>query len=187
MHGTGAVSDWVSRWTPACPAGARALDLACGGGRHLRWLAAQGWSVTGVDRDETALRGLQGLGELIHADLEGGAWPLEGRQFELVVVTHYLWRPLWPALLGALAPGGLLIYETFADGQQAIGRPSRPEFLLQPGELLQACAGLRVLGYENGLLAGPQRFVQRIAAAHDADRPASQARWPLPAWPGALG
>jgi SAM-dependent methyltransferase len=187
MHGTGAASDWVTRWAAACPARGRALDLACGGGRHLRWLAAQGWTVTGVDRDAQALASLQGLGELIQADLEGAAWPLAGRQFELVVVTHYLWRALWPDLLGALAPGGLLIYETFASGQQTVGRPSRPEFLLQPGELLQACAGLRVLAYEDGVLADPQRFVQRIAAAHDADRPPGQARWPLPAWAGALG
>jgi SAM-dependent methyltransferase len=140
------------------------LDLACGSGRHLRWWAARGHRVTGVDRDAAALSGLAGLGELVEADLEGGPWPLRGRQFGVVIVTNYLWRPLFDDLLEAIEPGGLLMYETFAQGQAAFGRPSRDDFLLTPGELLQRCAGLRVLAYEEGVVAEPKRCVQRVAA-----------------------
>jgi SAM-dependent methyltransferase len=159
----------VQRWTAELPAG-QALDLACGSGRHLRWLAQQGWRVTGVDRDPAALQGmadLAGRAELIEADIEGGPWPLAGRRFDLVLVTNYLWRPLLPAIVAAVAPGGRLVYETFAAGHEALGRPSRPDFLLQPGELLRACAALQVLGYESGRLDGPPRIVQRIAAVRD--------------------
>jgi SAM-dependent methyltransferase len=117
-----------------------------------------------VDLDAAALSGLTGLGELIEADLEGAPWPLKGRQFGVVIVTNYLWRPLFNELLGALEPGGLLLYETFAQGQAAFGRPSRDDFLLQPGELLQRCQGLRVLAYEEGVMAAPKRCVQRVAA-----------------------
>lgn len=160
-------SAWVQRWSAGL-APARALDLACGGGRHLRWLADRGWAVTGVDRDGAALQALTGRGELIEADIEHGPWPLAGRQFELVLVTNYLWRPLLPAIVAAVAPGGCLLYETFAAGHEALGRPSRPDFLLQPGELLRACAGLQVLGYESGRLDDPPRIVQRVAAVRDA-------------------
>ena len=124
--------------------------------------------MTGVDRDEQALAGLTGLGELLLADLEGGPWPLGARVFDLVVVTNYLWRPLLPAIAAAVAPGGCLLYETFARGHETLGRPSRPDFLLQPGELLQAVKGLQVLGYESGRLEAPARIVQRIAACRDA-------------------
>ena len=145
------------------------LDVACGSGRHVRWLAQQGFAVTGVDRDAGALAGLADLGarvELHSADIESGPWPWPGRRFDAVVVTNYLWRALWPQLLGALGEGGVLIYETFADGQQHIGKPSRPDFLLQPGELLRVCAGLRVVAFEDGFedSQGAARCVQRIAA-----------------------
>lgn len=163
-HVLGEPSSWITRWAPAVTADATVLDLACGGGRHLRWWAARGHRVTGVDRDAAALATLAGLGELITADIENAAWPLAGRQFDLVLVTNYLWRPLWPHILASIAPGGLLLYETFAQGHEALGRPSRPDFLLQPAELLTACAGLEVLGYEAGQLAAPPRIVQRIAA-----------------------
>jgi len=159
-------SDWVRRWCSDLAPGT-ALDLACGGGRHLRRLAQLGWTVTGVDRDGAALQPLQALGEVIEADIENGPWPLAGRRFDLVVVTHYLWRPLWPRIVDAVAPGGRLVYETFAAGNERFGRPSRPDFLLQPGELLQACRDLQVLGYESGLLPSPDRVVQRIAAQRD--------------------
>lgn len=165
-HGNPAISPWIERWGSPLPPG-RALDLACGSGRHLRWLQARGWQVTGVDRDEQALAGLTGLGELVLADLEGGPWPLGARVFDLVVVTNYLWRPLLPQLVAAVAPGGTLLYETFALGNEQYGRPSRPDFLLRPGELLDACAGLQVMGYESGQLAAPDRVVQRIAARRD--------------------
>ena len=172
-------SDWVLRWAPLLPAQARVLDLACGSGRHFCWLAAQGHQVTGVDRDAAALQGLQPLGETICADLENAAWPLGQRRFDAVVVTNYLWRALWPHLLASLAPGGVLIYETFAAGNETVGKPSRPDFLLQPGELLRVCAPLRVVAYEDGFLSGPDRFVQRIAAvAPDAPTP-GPARYPL--------
>lgn len=164
LHGQGQPSDWVTRWAHLASPGATVLDLACGHGRHLRWWAARGHPVTGVDRDPEALAGLAGQGEVLQADIENEAWPLAGRQFGVVVVTNYLWRPLLPAVVASVAPGGLLLYETFADGHAAFGRPSRPDFLLQEGELLRAAAGLRVLGYENGFLPGPPRCVQRLAA-----------------------
>lgn len=162
-----AVSDWVARWSALLPPGARVLDLACGSGRHLRWLAERGFAVTGVDRDEQALQALRELAEIVVADLEGGPWPLEGRWFDAVVVTHYLWRPLLPRIVEALAPGGTLVYETFARGQETIGRPSRPEFLLEPGELLRACIGLRIVAYEDVFLEPPPRFVQRVCAVRE--------------------
>ncbi|MFO1330291.1 MAG: class I SAM-dependent methyltransferase, partial [Rubrivivax sp.] len=175
-HGAGTPSGWVRRWSALLPAGARVLDLACGSGRHLRWLSAQGHRLTGVDRDAAAVEPLRALGEVIVADLEGGPWPLDGRRFDGVVVTHYLWRPLLPAIVASVDRGGVLIYETFADGQQSVGRPARADFLLQPGELLTACAGLRVVAYEDGFLRAPDRYVQRIAAVRD---PPALARFAL--------
>lgn len=164
MHADTPASPWIRHWSHLLPPDATVLDVACGAGRHLRWLHARGLRVTGVDRDMQALAGLEGLGELLWADIENGPWPLAGRQFDAVVVTHYLWRPLWPALLDSVAPGGVLLYETFAQGNQAFGKPSRPDFLLAPGELLQVCAGWRIVAYEDGLLREPDRRVQRIAA-----------------------
>jgi SAM-dependent methyltransferase len=164
MHASLDPSAWVTRWSALLPPDATVLDVACGGGRHLRWLAGLGHRVTGIDRDVSALASLLGQAELIAADLEAGPWPCEGRRFDAVVVTNYLWRPLFPALRQSLAPGGLLIYETFAAGNESFGRPSRPEFLLQPGELLDRCAGLRIVAYEDGFLDAPPRFVQRVVA-----------------------
>ena len=102
--------------------------------------------------------------ELLQADLENAPWPFAGRQFDGIVVTNYLWRALLPTIVQSLAPGGVLVYETFATGNETVGKPSRPDFLLQPGELLQACASLRVVAYEDGFLDAPERFVQRIVA-----------------------
>lgn len=188
--GHGAPSDWVMRWTHALPPGSTVLDLACGSGRHLRWLAGRGLRVTGVDRDGQALQGLeellQGLEspiELLVADLEAGPWPLADRQFDAVVVTHYLWRPLLPAIVASVAPGGLLIYETFGAGNGRFGRPSRPDFLLQPGELLEAARGLRVLGYEDGFLDQPPRLVQRICARRETPSGTAEPNPPLPLAP----
>ena len=160
-------------------AGGNVLDLACGSGRHVRWLAAQGFQVTGVDRDAAAVAPLHGLAEIVVADIENGPWPLPGRRFDGIVVTNYLWRALWPELLGALADGGVFIHETFADGQQHIGKPSRPEFLLQPGELLQACVGLRVVSFEDGFESEPARFVQRIVAVNEPAGPHPPRRYGL--------
>lgn len=173
-QGTQAPSDWVRRWAhliPDRPGGARVLDLACGHGRHTRWLVRQGYHVTAVDLDAAALQTLASLAPLVRtveADIENGPWPLPGQTFDAVVVTNYLWRPLWPQILASLGPGGLLIYETFTHGNASVGKPSRPDFLLQTGELLQVCRPLRTVAFEEGFLADPDRFVQRIAAVNEA-------------------
>ena len=179
MHGTEAPSAWVQRWTHLIQPQATALDLACGAGRHMRWLQAQGLKVTGVDRSPEAIAACAGLGELICADIENGPWPLPGRQFGAVVVTNYLWRPLLPAVLASLAPGSVLIYETFAQGHETVGRPSRADFLLRPGELLQTFGTLRTVAYEDGFLDDPARFVQRIACVRVPTDGPSPARHPL--------
>lgn len=153
------------------------LDLACGSGRHVRWLASLGLHVTAVDRDAGALAPLRHVARVVQADLEAAPWPLAGERFDGVVVTNYLWRPLWSALLGALADGGVLIYETFAEGNETVGRPARADFLLRHGELLEVARGLRVVAYEDGFLEASPRFVQRIAAV--AGAPALQ-RYALP-------
>lgn len=158
----------MQRWAPLVRPGGRVLDLACGGGRHVRWLAARGFALTAVDRDAAALQRLSGIARVVVADLEGAPWPLPGERFDAVLVTNYLWRALWPHLRAALDDGGVLIYETFADGHQHLGRPSNPDFLLRRGELLEACRGLRIVAYEDGFLEAPPRQVQRIAAVADA-------------------
>jgi SAM-dependent methyltransferase len=149
------------------------LDLACGGGRHLRHFRALGHPVTGVDRDLAGVADLAGVDgvDLIEADLEAGAaWPLGARQFAGVVVTNYLWRPLLPTIVAAVGGGGWLIYETFAQGNERYGRPRNPDFLLRPGELLEAVSGqLTVVAYEHGVVERPQpAVVQRIAATRPA-------------------
>lgn len=171
-------SPWVRRWTSLVPAGSRVLDVACGSGRHVRWFAEHGCQVTGVDRDAEAMRRLT-MAQTWVADLENGPWPLPGRRFDAVVVTHYLWRPLWPRLIDSLDADGVLIYETFCRGQETVGRPSNPAFLLEPGELLRLAAGLRVVAYEDGFLDAPERFVQRIAAVRETGRSTGPHRYPL--------
>ena len=174
LHGDEPASAWVRRWSHLAPAGGSVLDVACGRGRHARWFHSLGHRVTALDSSAEALAAI-GLPaerfETVLADIENGPWPLAGRQFDVVVVTNYLWRPLLPTLLGSLAPGGVLIYETFAAGNETVGKPSRPDFLLQPGELLQLCQSLRTVAYEDGFetaLAGTTaRFVQRIAAVRE--------------------
>ena len=174
LHGDEPASAWVRRWSHLAPAGGSVLDVACGRGRHARWFHSLGHRVTALDRSAEALAAI-GLPterfETVLADIENGPWPLAGRQFDAVVVTNYLWRPLLPTLLASLAPGGVIIYETFAAGNETVGKPSRPDFLLQPGELLQLCQSLRTVAYEDGFetaLAGTTaRFVQRIAAVRE--------------------
>ena len=158
-----APSPWIVRWAHLIAPGGAVLDLAAGSGRHVRWLAARGHPVVAVDRDADALAP-PGRAEVIVADLENAPWPLGERRFAGVVVTNYLWRPLLPAIVAAGAPGGALLYETFAAGNETVGRPARPDFLLAPGELLGAATGLRIVAYEDGFLSAPDRFVQRIAA-----------------------
>ena len=168
------------RWSALIPAGASVLDVAAGSGRHTTWLAARGCRVTAVDRDGDALRPLSDRAEVVVADLESGPWPFAGRRFDAVVVTNYLWRPLFPSLVAALADGGVLVYETFALGQQTVGRPSRPDFLLARGELPGALKGLRIVAFEDGFLTGPDRFVQRAVAVRERAS-AAPARYPLDA------
>ena len=164
MHCTPAISEWVARWQHLIPARAHVLDIACGSGRHASFLAAQGHQVTGIDRDAQALAQLPARVRALQADIENAPWPLPGQKFDAVVVTNYLWRPLWPQVLASVRAGGVLIYETFARGNEAYGRPSRPDFLLAPGELLQVCAGWQVVAYEHGRCTQPDRVVQRIVA-----------------------
>ncbi len=165
---TGTPSAWLQRFAPTEPG--TALDVACGSGRNLVWLSEAGWQVTGVDRDTLATTPLKARAEIIDADIEQGPWPFEGRQFDLVVVANYLWRPLFNDIRAAVAPGGCLIWETFADGQQTIGRPSRPDFLLQRGELLRVCHDWHIVAYEDVFEPGVNpRFVQRVAAIRPTD------------------
>lgn len=170
-HGTEAPSAWVQRWSHLVRPGGTVLDVACGHGRHVRWFAQRGHPVTGVDRSPEAIAAAAPLGTAIEADIENGPWPLlqsgQPQRFDAVIVTNYLWRALFPTLLASLAPGGVLIYETFTAGNETVGKPSRPDFLLQPGELLRVCAGLRVVAYEDGYLAMPERYVQRIVAVNE--------------------
>lgn len=182
-HGHEAASPWVQRWSHLVPAGATLLDVACGGGRHLRWFAQRGARVSGVDRDAAAVEPLRALGEIVVADIEAGPWPFAGRRFDAVVVTNYLWRARLPDIVAAVAEGGVLIYETFAAGNETVGRPARADFLLRPGELLDAVRGQshewRVVAYEDGFLAAPERFVQRIVAVREPSFGGEPARHPL--------
>lgn len=167
-----APSPWIERFAAMVPAGP-VLDVAAGGGRHARLFQARGHAVIAVDRDAEAMRALAATGiEAIAADLETGAPPpFAGRRFAAVIVTNYLHRPLLAALVAAVAPGGLLLCETFARGNERFGKPSNPDFLLRPGELLDAVRGvLRVLAYEDLELEVPRpAMVQRIAARATPD------------------
>jgi SAM-dependent methyltransferase len=173
-HSSPDASPWVRRFVSLIPRG-RILDLACGSGRHSRVLAALGHSVLAVDRDVVALESLVDAGiETRQFDLEqAGAdqasdWPLLPSSFSGVVVTNYLYRPLMDALLASVVPGGLLIYETFAQGNGQFGKPSNPDFLLAPGELLQIvmrAQGWRVIAFEDGYVSTPKTaMIQRICA-----------------------
>ncbi len=167
-------SAWVFAHAGLIPLGGAVLDLACGGGRHTRFLHAQGHEVVAVDRDLARADDLRADGgvELIGVDLEdGGPFAFLERRYAGIVVTNYLHRPLLPALVAAVAPGGVLLYETFAAGNERFGRPSRLEFLLKPGELLDVVRGeLRVVDYENVVVDNPRpAAVQRIAAVRDVE------------------
>lgn len=168
VHGGGAPSPWVVRWAAEIPAGGAVLDLACGAGRHARFLAERGHRVTAVDQDAGLLAQLDGVAGItpLVADLEGAPWPLPGLRFGGIVVTNYLHRPLFPMLLDAVASDGVLIYETFAVGNEQYGRPSNPDFLLRPEELLEVVRGrMRVLGFEDVFVPAPQpAMVQRLCA-----------------------
>jgi SAM-dependent methyltransferase len=161
-HELDAPSAWVVRWASLISHGV-VLDLACGKGRHSRFFLGQGREVVAVDREPQDIPGAR----FVQADLEDGSlWPVPGEQFQGIVVTNYLHRPLFPLLAAALAPDGVLIYETFMLGNERFGRPSNPAFLLQPGELLRAFGGLAVRGYEQGPVTSPKpAMIQRLCAA----------------------
>jgi len=165
-------SPWVQRFAGTISAGANVLDVACGAGRHTRLLAGLGFRVTAVDHDADTIAVLAvtpGV-EAQVADLEQGGWPYGARSFGGVIVANYLHRPLFPFLLDCIAPGGVMIYETFARGNERYGRPSNPDFLLEPGELLRVVAGrMRVLAYEDLFVDQPKpAMVQRICAVRPA-------------------
>jgi len=161
-------SPWVIRFLPLIEPGGSVLDLACGGGRHSRLLAARGHRVEAVDRDAAALAGLAGIAGVARreADLEGGPWPFHGAAFDGIVVTNYLYRPLLPLLFNALEVNGVLIYETFMVGNERFGKPSNPAFLLRPGELLELVRRrLTVVAFEQGEVTEPRpAVVQRLCA-----------------------
>jgi SAM-dependent methyltransferase len=167
-HELQAPSPWVVRWAAIIRPGGEALDVACGHGRHTRYLATRGYRVTAADRDPAALAGLAGVPGVrtVHADLEGAAWPFEHAAFDGLVVANYLHRPLFAVLAASLAPGGVLIYETFMQGNERHGKPSNPDFLLRPGELADAWRGrLEVVAFEQGRVARPKpAVIQRICA-----------------------
>jgi len=134
----------------------------------MQWFSKQGHAVTGLDRASDALEAAGRFGEAVRADIENAPWPLmqsgQARQFDAVIVTNYLWRPLFEIMIQSLSPDGVLIYETFAQGHETVGKPSNPDFLLRPNELLTAFRSLHIVAFEDGFLDHPPRFVQRIAA-----------------------
>ena len=165
---------WIVRFSPLVRQGAPVLDLACGGGRHARLFLEGGHPVTAVDIDVSGLDDLREHPalELVQADLENAPWPLPGRRFGVVVVTNYLWRPLFPVILDAVDEGGMLLYETFALGNEAYGRPSNPDFLLKSGELLEAVRGrLQIVAYEHGYLERPRPAIKQRLCAVRTDGP----------------
>lgn len=166
VHGTEPASPWVRRFAPQITSG-EVLDLACGYGRHAKLFAAMGLKVLAVDRDEAAIATLaqQGIATRL-ADLEcGDPWLFGPERFACIVVTNYLYRPLFPHILSSLSPGGMLLIETFAQGNGQFGKPSNPDFLLAPGELLGLSPQLRVIAFEDGYIDLPKpALVQRICA-----------------------
>ena len=163
-------SPWIVRFAHLVPSGAHVLDLACGTGRHARLFAERGCRVLAVDRDVEALAMLEDVAAISTRvlDLEAGSWPLANERFDAIIVANYLHRPLFPFLPAALADDGVLLYETFARGNEAFGRPSNPDFLLEPGELLRVAGDqLTVIAFEQGhVVTGPRHaVVQRLAAA----------------------
>ena len=166
-HEIDSPSPWVCRWAGLIRPGGRVLDIACGHGRHLRYLRSLGFAVVGVDRDEAAVGALKGVGgvEIHVADIEAGPWPFAPAEFDGVVVTNYLWRPLFRHLVSTLRPGGALIYETFALGNERYGRPSNPAFLLRPNELFHSLEPMAVIAFEQGLISAPKpAVIQRVCA-----------------------
>lgn len=175
-------SEWVKRFCGLIRPGGRVLDLACGRGRHAKLLRGLGYAVVALDRDADALRALGEGIEPVQADVESGPWPFAPRSFDGIVVANYLHRPLFPSIREALAEDGVLIYETFAAGNERHGRPANPDFLLQPDELLRQCRPLDTVAFEQGYVSRPRpAVVQRICAIRGQLSPA---RTDLAALPG---
>jgi len=193
MHGLEAASAWVQRWSHLVAPGTTVLDVACGHGRHARWFYERNHALALVDRSQSAITFIASeipsradqVVETVVADIENGPWPFEGRQFGAVIITNYLWRPLMPTLLASVAADGVLIYETFAQGNETVGKPSRPDFLLRNGELLALCSQLHIVAYEDGFDQGADgqspRFVQKIVAMGKQAR--GTILQPSPPWP----
>jgi len=168
-HGLDRPSEWVARWAHMIVPDGKVLDVACGSGRHTRFLASLGFRVCAIDRDPRVkgmLTDIAGVTVSV-ADLESDPWPLPGQQFDGVIVTNYLHRPLLSRILDAVSPTGLLVYETFAEGNERFGRPTNPDFLLRPGELLDVVRGrLHVVAYEDLEVSTPKPArIQRICAS----------------------
>jgi SAM-dependent methyltransferase len=167
MH-DGPPSEWILRWCARLAPGSDVLDLACGSGRHSRALAALGCRVDAVDVDASRAADLAGVAGVRFrvADLEHGPWPFQERQYDAVVVANYLYRPTLPSLAQTLRDGGILVFETFAAGNERFGRPSNPAFLLAPFELAACFAPLlHVLAFEDGVVQRPAPArVQRLCA-----------------------
>ena len=184
IHGLGRPSDWVQRWLHLIPQQAQVLDVACGAGRHARLLQSLGCQVTAVDRDAAALAHMSNSDiTCLQADLEQEAWPFNPQQFDAVVMTNYLWRPVFEPLIASLKPGGVLVFETFSVGQETVGKPSRPAFLLAPNEAVALCGSLRIVAFEDGFepesTHNAQRFVQRIVGIKEHIDQVSAQRYPL--------
>lgn len=171
-----APSPWVERFAPLICSGGTVLDVASGRGRHARYLSTRGYHVIAVDIDIAGLSDLSASEnvEVMEADLEAGAWPFGDRLFDGIVVTNYLYRPHLPRLVEALEPGGALIYESFGKGNEKLGRPRNPDFLLDPAELLDAFGPrLTIVAYEHGIDEGPRRAVRQRICAVKATEPRS--------------
>jgi SAM-dependent methyltransferase len=174
MHTDPQPARWITRFTPLVKPGAAILDLAAGRGRHARWFLARSHPVTAVDRDLSGLGDLRGQLqlELIEADLEGAPWPLPGRRFGAVIVTNYLWRPLFERILDSIDEDGVLLYDTYGRGNEAYGQPADPDFLLEPGELIERVRGrMQVVAYEHGHVERPRPAIRQRICAVRSDRP----------------
>jgi SAM-dependent methyltransferase len=159
---------WLKRFASTIPKGGLVLDLACGAGRHTAMLADMGYAVLAVDQDISAIQKLQNSSiQVRQLDLEGAVWPLEGQEFAGIVVSNYLYRPFLGKLPDMLQEDGVLIYETFAEGNGRFGKPSNPNFLLKTGELLTLAeySSLKVIAYEDIYVDQPKpAMIQRICA-----------------------